>query len=82
MFIFALIAPLLTGAYCLGMPKAQEIELPNHLKLLVFEEHSIPMVSMELLVSAGSVRDPQDMEGLAHLTVNSVLLGAPVSVIR
>ena len=74
-FIFALIAPLLTGAYCLGMPKAQEIELPNHLKLLVFEEHSIPMVSMELLVSAGSVRDPQDMEGLAHLTVNSVLLG-------
>jgi zinc protease len=74
-FILVLIAPLLTGAYCLGMPKAQEIELPNHLKLLVFEEHSIPIVTMELLVSAGSVRDPQDMEGLAHLTVNSVLLG-------
>ena len=63
------------GSYCLGMPEAVRIELPNHLNLLVFEEHSIPIVSMELLVSAGSVRDPQDMEGLANLTANSVLLG-------
>ncbi len=74
-FILILIAPLLTGAYCLAMPKAEGIELSNHLKLLVFEEHSIPIVTMELLVPAGSVRDPQDMKGLAHLTVNSVLLG-------
>ncbi len=41
-FIAVLIAPLLTGACCLAMPKAERIELPNHLKLLVFEEHSIP----------------------------------------
>jgi zinc protease len=74
-FILVLIVPLLTGAYCLGMPEAERIELPNHLKVLVFEEHSIPIVTMELLVSAGSVRDPQDMEGMAHLTANSVLLG-------
>ena len=55
-FIVVLIAPLLTGAYCLAMPKAERIELPNHLKLLVFEEHSIPIVTLELLVSRRFVR--------------------------
>ena len=49
--------------------------MPNHLKLLVFEEHSIPAVTLELLVSAGSWRDPQDMKGLANLTAKSILLG-------
>ena len=74
-FIVVLIVPLLTGAYCLAMPKAERVELSNHLKLLVFEEHSVPIVTLELLVSAGSLRDPQDMRGLANLTANSILLG-------
>ncbi|SPJ16436.1 Peptidase M16 domain protein (fragment) [Syntrophobacter sp. SbD2] len=73
--ILVLIAPLLTGAYCLAMPKAEGIELPNHLKLLVFEEHSIPIVTLELLTAAGSVRDPQDMRGLANLTAKSLMMG-------
>ena len=58
------------------MPKVDRIELPNHLKILVFEEHSIPAVTMELLVSAGSWRDPAETKGLANLTAKSVLLGA------
>jgi zinc protease len=74
-FIVVLIVPLLTGDYCLAMPKAERVELSNHLTLLVFEEHSIPIVTLELLVSAGSVRDPQAMRGLANLTANSILLG-------
>ncbi len=74
-FILGLIVPLLTGACCLAMPKAEMIELPNHLKLIVFEEHSIPAVTLELLVSAGSWQDPQEMKGLANLTAKSILLG-------
>src|SRR5208337_3083939 len=74
-FIAVLIASLLRGAYCLAMPKAEGIELSNHLKLLVFEEHSIPIVTLQLLTAAGSVRDPQDMRGLANLTAKSILLG-------
>ena len=74
-FIVVLSASLLTGAYCLAMPKAEGIELSNHLKLLVFEEHSIPIVTLQLLTAAGSVRDPQDMRGLANLTAKSILLG-------
>ncbi len=74
-FILVLIASLLRGAYCLAMPKAEGIELSNHLKLLVFEEHSIPIVTLELLTAAGSVRDPQDMKGLANLTAKSIMMG-------
>jgi zinc protease len=57
------------------MPKAEKIELPNKLKVLVFEDHSIPVVTMELLTAAGSWRDPKDMKGLANLTAKSILLG-------
>ncbi len=75
-FILAVLAPLLTGACCLAMPKAERIELPNHLKVLVFEEHSIPAVTLELLVPAGSSLDPPDMKGLANLTAKSIMLGS------
>jgi zinc protease len=74
-FILATIAPLLAHTSCFGMPKAEKIELPNNLKVLVFEEHSIPAVTMELLVAAGSWRDPEDRKGLANLTAKSVLQG-------
>lgn len=60
---------------CTAMPQAQRIELPNHLKLIVFEDHTIPAVTLQLLVSAGSWRDPHDLKGLANLCVKSVLLG-------
>ena len=74
-FMLLLIAPLLKSDFCIAMPKAQRIDLPNHLRVLVFEEHSIPAVTLQLLVGAGSWRDPQDKKGLANLTAKSVLLG-------
>jgi zinc protease len=73
--MLVLIAPLLKTDFCIAMPKAQRIDLPNHLKVLVFEEHSIPAVTLQLLVGAGSWRDPQDKKGLANLTAKSILLG-------
>jgi len=75
MFIPVMMVLLLTGARCPAMPKAERIEMPNHLKVLVFEEHSIPAVTLQLLVSAGSWLDPPDMKGLANLTAKSILLG-------
>ena len=73
-FVLMLIVPLLAKT-CPALPKAEGIDLPNKLKLLVFEDHTIPAVTLQLLVSAGSWRDPQDKKGLANLTVKSVLLG-------
>lgn len=49
--------------------------LQNGLTVLVFQEPTIPAVTMELLVEAGSWRDPQNMKGLANLTAKSILLG-------
>ncbi len=74
-FVLILFVLLMDKSFCLAMPKVEKIELPNHLKLLVFEDHTIPAVTLQLLVSAGSWRDPKEMKGLANLTAKSVLLG-------
>ncbi len=51
--------------------------LPNKLVLLVSEEHTLPFVTLELLVDAGSRRDPSGQAGLAHFTAKGLLLGTP-----
>jgi predicted Zn-dependent peptidase len=66
---------LLTCSFCRAMPQVTKVELPNHLKLLIFEDHSIPAVTLELLIGAGSSLDPPSMGGLANLTANSLSLG-------
>lgn len=74
-FVLILILILLDKSCCLAMPKVERIELSNHLKLLVFEDHTIPVVTLQLIVSAGSWRDPQGTKGVANLTAKSILLG-------
>lgn len=59
----------------LAIPPVQRTILPNQLVLLVSEEHSLPLVTLQLLVDAGSWRDPQGKEGLAYVTANGLLLG-------
>jgi zinc protease len=58
-----------------AMPSVQKIALPNQLVLLVSEEHSLPMVTIQILIHSGSRQDPVGKEGLANLTSNSLLLG-------
>jgi zinc protease len=53
----------------------ERIVLPNGLVVLVSEEHSLPFVTMDLIVDAGSWRDPPERGGLANLTAESMLLG-------
>jgi zinc protease len=59
----------------LAMPPVQRMVLPNQLVLLVSEEHSLPFVTLQLLINAGSWRDPPGEEGLASLTAKGLLLG-------
>lgn len=61
---------------CRAMPPVQRLVLPNGLVILLSEEHSLPLVTVELLVDAGSRRDPPGKEGLANLTANGLLLGS------
>ena len=60
----------------LAMPPIQRIVLPNHLVLLVCEEHSLPFVTFQLLINSGSRQDPLGQEGLANLTARGLLLGS------
>ncbi len=70
-----LLGPGLRGDSLLAMPPVHRMVLPNRLVLLFAEEHSLPFLTLQLLVDAGSRRDPAGMEGLAHLTAQGLLLG-------
>ena len=64
----------LTGAQAARLAVQRE-QLPNHLVLLVSEDHSLPFVTMQLLLEAGSRQDPAGEEGTAYLTAKGLLLG-------
>ena len=74
-FLVFLLGPSLQGESLLAMPPVHRMVLPNRLVLLFAEEHSLPFLTLQLLVDAGSRRDPAGMEGLAHLTAKGLLLG-------
>ncbi len=59
-----------------AMPPVQRTLLPNGLVLLVSEEHSLPFVTLQLLIDSGSRKDPAGEEGLAYLTARGLLLGS------
>jgi zinc protease len=78
-FIFTLIFFI----SCLGlfsdrvqaMPPVQRGVLSNRLVVLSGEDHSLPFVTLQLLIDSGSRRDPSGQEGLAYLTAKGLLLG-------
>jgi zinc protease len=51
------------------IPEAKIISqlLPNGLEIIVMEDHSIPLVTIELAVKNGSYTEPPELNGLSHL---------------
>jgi zinc protease len=51
------------------LPQAQLVNriLPNGLEIIVLEDHSIPLVTIELAVKNGSYTEPPELNGLSHL---------------
>ena len=51
------------------LPEAKLIShvLPNGLEIIVLEDHSIPLVTVELAVKNGSYTEPPELNGLSHL---------------
>ena len=41
--------------------------LPNGLEVIVLEDHSVPLVTMEMAVKNGSYTEPPELNGLSHL---------------
>jgi len=73
--IFLLLCIGLPGSILWAMPPVQRTVLPNGLILLFSEEHSLPFVTLQLLIDSGSRRDPSGEEGLSYLTTKGLLLG-------
>ena len=51
------------------LPEAKLINhvLPNGLEVIILEDHSIPLVTIELAVRNGSYTEPPELNGLSHL---------------
>ncbi|HEX6372659.1 MAG TPA: pitrilysin family protein [Longimicrobium sp.] len=49
-------------------PRFTETQLPNGLRLLVVENHALPVANLNLYVRSGSSSDPADKLGLAQMT--------------
>ena len=60
--------PALGPAPELRLPPAAERRLGNGMRLVVVEQHELPLADFALLVPAGSEADPAGREGLATLT--------------
>ena len=62
-------SPTATPAAPARLPEANLISqvLPNGLEVIILEDHSIPLVTIELAVRNGSYTEPPELNGLSHL---------------
>ena len=62
-------APAVSAATPARLPEAKLISqvLPNGLEVIILEDHSIPLVTIELAVKNGSYTEPPELNGLSHL---------------
>jgi len=57
------------------LPSAQVRELPNGLKLVVIERHSLPLLTLRLVVKSGAEADPPNLAGTAQLVAGLLSQG-------
>ena len=74
------IAGFLLFFLCLSSPFAHAVNvrksiLPNGLILLHSENHSIPIVTVSLIVKVGQIHEPKGKSGIAHLTAELLTEG-------
>ena len=58
------------------VPQALERQLKNQLKILILEDHRLPLVHYRFMVRAGAADEPAEKAGLAHLTLQTLRQGA------
>jgi zinc protease len=63
-------APGAGPASKLQLPVPQRFQLPNGLTVMLFEQHKLPVISANLVVLAGSDRNPLDKPGLASFAAD------------
>ncbi|MFN0120726.1 MAG: M16 family metallopeptidase [Blastocatellia bacterium] len=66
-FITTLFFLLLIAGQGLARPQWQTITLKNGLQVIVVENRSVPLVTVEIAVKNGSYTEPPEFNGLSHL---------------
>lgn len=57
------------------LPPAVQRTLPNGMRIYAIELHELPLVSFEIVVSAGAAQDPRGKEGIAELVADLLRKG-------
>jgi zinc protease len=63
-------APVNKQLLKIKLPKVQETTLKNGLRVLLLENHKVPLFSMQMVILSGGLSDPQDHRGLASFTAS------------
>ena len=66
-FKFAALLILLCAVPAWAKPEWQQKTLKNGLQVIVIENHSVPLITVELAVKNGSYTEPPEFNGLSHL---------------
>lgn len=78
-FTWVVMGVLLWSSAVLAAPESQVLgtrhKLPNDLVWLFSPQPELPLVTLELLIKAGTLTDPPGKEGLANLTASLLLNG-------
>jgi zinc protease len=72
----ALLVPAFAAAAELRLPPVHRATFPNGMRVVVVEDHELPLMDITVFVGAGVAQDPADRLGLAELTADSLLRGA------
>ena len=64
------------GLKNISLPDYEEYTLDNGLRVFIMETREVPLVTLRLLLPAGSAQDIQGKEGIANLTARMLLKGA------
>ncbi len=72
--ILSVLLTMSTGAYA-AEPLGRRILLENGMVLLLSEKHDIPMVTVNMAITAGNTAEPADKPGLASLTASLLTQG-------
>jgi predicted Zn-dependent peptidase len=63
-------APVSKDLLKVKLPRAKEATLKNGLRVLVLENHKVPLFSMQMVILSGGLSDPADQRGLASFTAS------------
>src|SRR5437867_1857021 len=75
LLVIAAVAPVYAADGALKLPPFKKVKLKNGMTLLLMEQHEVPIISFNFIVTAGSVSDPTGRDGVASITAGLLRKG-------